>query len=136
MTTPPRPASPSPGEGPESPVIRLRVVGWDVVCTVVLLVVLVVVATATSLPSQLFGFLGSLCLTEECPPVPLGVDYYIYPVVWGGIGAAVAATVIGPVVSLVKGWYLFFWPVLAIVLLAVSSLAGSMLTAFSMRYYH
>ncbi|OBJ00606.1 hypothetical protein A5625_27030 [Mycobacterium sp. 1465703.0] len=116
-------------------VIRLRLVPWDVVCTVVLLVLLVLLATVTTWPTRLFGFLTNVCDDESCGPVPYGLDLYIHPVVWGGIGAAITAAVIGPVVSLLKGWYMSFWPVLALALVMVSSVAGSLLTMFSERYW-
>jgi hypothetical protein len=45
------------------------------------------------------------------------------------------AAIIGPVVSLLKGWYMSFWPVLALALVMVSSIAGSLLTMFSERYW-
>ncbi|AAS03590.1 hypothetical protein MAP_1273c [Mycobacterium avium subsp. paratuberculosis K-10] len=92
-------------------------------------------ATATSWPERLFGFLANVCEDETCGPVPYGLDLYIHPVVWGGIGAALTAAVVGPVVSLLKGWYMSFWPVLSLALVMVSSVAGSMLTMFSERYW-
>lgn len=116
-------------------VLRVRVAPWDVICTVVLLVLLAVLATATTWPTRLFGYLANVCEDETCGPVPYGLDLYIHPVVWGGIGAAMAAAVIGPVVSLLKGWYMSFWPVLALALVMVSSVAGSLLTMFSQRYW-
>lgn len=116
-------------------VLRVRVAPWDVICTVVLLVLLAVLATATTWPTKLFGYLANVCEDETCGPVPYGLDLYIHPVVWGGIGAAMAAAVIGPVVSLLKGWYMSFWPVLALALVMVSSVAGSLLTMFSERYW-
>lgn len=116
-------------------VLRVRVAPWDVICTVVLLVLLAVLATATTWPTRLFGYLANVCEDETCGPVPYGLDLYIHPVVWGGIGAAMAAAVIGPVVSLLKGWYMSFWPVLALALVMVSSVAGSLLTMFSERYW-
>jgi hypothetical protein len=114
----------------------VRVAPWDLVATITLTAMLVVLATATSWPSKLYGFLGDVCMDETCGPVPLGVDLYIYPVVWGGIGAAVAAAGIGPFISLLKGWYMSFWPVLSLAVLMVSSVAGSILTIFSTRYWH
>ncbi len=130
-------ASPEPGHSlPEPPrVLRLRVAAWDVICTVALLTLLVVLATATTWPTKLFGFLENVCEGETCGPVPYGVDYYIRPLVWGGVGAAIAAAVVGPLVSLLKGWYMSFWPVLSLAILMVSSVAGSMLTTFSQRYW-
>ncbi|ORA20698.1 hypothetical protein [Mycobacterium arosiense] len=116
-------------------VLRVRVAPWDIVCTVTLLVLLGVLATATTWPTRLFGFLANVCEDETCGPVPYGLDLYIHPVVWGGLGAALTAAVIGPVVSILKGWYMSFWPVLALVLVMVSSVAGSLLTIFSERYW-
>jgi hypothetical protein len=101
-----------------------------------LLALLLVAATATDWGSRLFGFLKDVCTGDDCPPVPYGVDFYIYPLVWGGIGAAIAAAVVGPVVSLLKGWYLSFWPLLAIGIVIFSSVAGSMLTGFCSQYWH
>jgi hypothetical protein len=117
-------------------VIRLRLAAWDVVVTITLLTLLVVLATATDWPAKLFGFLGAVCTEETCGLVPYGIDLYIYPVVWGGIGAAVAAAAIGPFVSLLKGWYMSFWPVLALAVLLASSVTGTMITIFSQHYWH
>lgn len=142
-------AGPAPGPGwsrdthyplldydDEAPrVLRVRVAPWDIVCTVALLALLAVLATATTWPTRLFGFLANVCEDETCGPVPYGLDLYIHPVVWGGIGAAMTAAVIGPVVSLLKGWYMSFWPVLSLALVMVSSIAGSLLTMFSERYW-
>jgi hypothetical protein len=116
-------------------VIRLRVAPWDLIATITLVVLLVVLATATTWPTRLYGFLGEVCSDETCGLVPLGVDMYIYPVVWGGIGAAVAAAGIGPFISLLKGWYMSFWPVLSLAIIMVSSVVGDSLTMFSTRYW-
>jgi hypothetical protein len=118
------------------PVLRLRLVPWDVTCALALLVALLLAATATDWGSRLFGFLKDVCTGDDCPPVPYGVDFYIYPLVWGGIGAAIAAAVVGPVVSLLKGWYLYFWPLLAIAIVALSSAAAYELTAYCSQYWH
>ncbi len=150
MSSPHLPDDPDPGHhtaslpapdesdqsGHQAPrVLRVRAAAWDLVCTVTLLILLVFLATATTWPTRLFGFLANVCEGETCGPVPYGLDLYIRPVVWGGIGAAVAAAGIGPFVSLLKGWYMSFWPVLALTILMVSSVVGSMLTTFSGRYW-
>ncbi len=135
IAAPPAPDQPDPSSHQAPRVLRLRIVPWDVVCTVTLLVLLVVLATATTWPARLFGFLANVCEGDTCGPVPFGVDYYIRPLVWGGIGAAITAAGIGPIVSLLKGWYMSFWPVLSLALLMVASVAGSILTAFSARYW-
>lgn len=114
----------------------MRLVAWDVICAIALLATLLVAATATDWGSRLFGFLKDVCTGDDCPPVPYGVDFYIYPVVWGGIGAAIAAAVVGPVVSLLKGWYLSFWPLLAIAIVVLSSVVGSILTTYCGQYWH
>jgi hypothetical protein len=126
-----RSSAPSP-----PPVLRLRLVPWDVICTVALLAGLLLAATATDWGSRLFGFLKNVCTGDNCLPVPYGVDFYIYPLVWGSIGAAIAAAVVGPVVSLLKGWYLTFWPLLAIAIIVLGSAAGCALTAYCSQYWH
>ena len=108
---------------------------WDLICTIVLIALLLYLATATAWPTRLFGFLKDVCVGETCGPVPFGVDMYIYPVAWGGIGAALAAAGIGPFVSLLKGWYMSFWPVLSLAILMFSAVAGGILTTFSARYW-
>jgi hypothetical protein len=138
MATPLQSENPPPSEYIDfpRPVLRLRLVPWDVGCTIALLLVLLSAAIATDWYSGLFGFLKDFCVEDTCGMVPFGVDFYIFPVVWGGIGAAVAAAVAGPVVSLLKGWYLSFWPVLAIAILVFSSVAGTLLTDYSYPYWH
>lgn len=116
-------------------IIRLRLAKWDVACTAVLLVLLAYLGTATTWPARLFGFLENVCEGDSCGPVPFGVDYYIHPLVWGGVGAAIAAGLVGPLVSLLKGWYMSFWPVLSLAIIMVCSVAGSLLTMFSERYW-
>ena len=120
----------------EPRVITLRINAWDVVCTCGLLTTLFVLTTMTSWPKRLFGFAKDACPDGSCGLVPFGVDQYIFPVMWGGIGAAIAAAVIGPFVSLVKGWYMYFWPIIAAFILMLSSVAGYALTTFSERYWH
>jgi hypothetical protein len=137
MVSPQQFDDPSAGDHTDSPpVLRLRLVPFDVICAVALLATLLVAATATDWGSRLFGFLKDVCTGDGCPPVPYGVDFYIYPVVWGGIGAAIAAAVVGPVVSLLKGWYLSFWPLLAIAIVVVSAVIGSILTTYCGQYWH
>jgi hypothetical protein len=129
MVTPQQSKSPPP-------VLRLRLIPWDVCSLLVLLALLVFIVFATDWYSTLFGFIKDVCTGDDCPPVPYGVDLYIFPIVWGGIGAAVAAALLGPVVSLLKGWYLSFWPMLAIAIVVICSVAGSVLTSYSLPYWH
>ncbi|MBI2702325.1 hypothetical protein H7J52_22665 [Mycobacterium gordonae] len=112
-------------------VIRLRLVPWDVVTMFVLLGLLIAAVTLTSWPTRLFSFTDNVCQGEDCPMVPFGVNYYIYPLVWGGIGAAGTAALLGPFVSLVKGWFMSFWPIVAVAVLSLASVVGRALTDFS-----
>jgi hypothetical protein len=154
MASPHQTDDPHPGDPTDSPpapdktdesdhsdqqpprIIRLRVAPWDLICTISLLILLIVLATVTSWPAKLFGFLKDVCTEDTCGQVPFGLDFYIYPVVWGGVGAAITAAGIGPFVSLLKGWYMSFWPVLAMAAIMVSSLTGTMITMFSARYWY
>ncbi|MGO9510225.1 MAG: hypothetical protein ACLPXZ_23850 [Mycobacterium sp.] len=117
-------------------VLRLRLVPWDVVFTLVVLAVLAFFVTMTSWPTRLFAYTDNLCVTEDCPPVPFGLNYYIYPLTWGGIGAAITAAVIGPFVSMLRGWYMSFWPFVSIAVVTVTSVGGYALVGFSERYWH
>lgn len=137
MASPQEFDEPSPSHHENSPprVLQLRLVRWDVSSLLVLLALLAALAFGTDWYSRLFGFLKDVCV-GDCPPAPFGVDYYIYPLVWGGLGAAAAAALLGPLVSLLKGWYLSFWPPLAIALVLFASGAGGALTEFSSTYWH
>ena len=120
----------------EPPIARVRVSLLDVLCTAGLWTTLFVLATQTSWPTRLFGFLNDVCPPGACAPVPYGLDIWIYPVVWGGIGAAISAAVIGPCVSVLKGWYMSFWLVIAMAIMLVSSVVGSAMTTYSATYWH
>jgi hypothetical protein len=124
-----------PADLDEAPVLKIRVARWDLICTVVLTALLLYLAVATEWPHKLFGYLGKVCSGEDCGPVPYGVDMYIYPLTWGGIGAAIAAAGIGPFISLLRGWFMSFWPVLSLTALMVASVVGAMLTTFSERFW-
>jgi hypothetical protein len=124
-----------PADLDEAPTIRIRVARWDLICTVALTAIMLYLAVATDWPHKLFGYLSKVCVGDDCGPVPYGVDMYIHPVAWGGIGAAIAAAGIGPFVSLLRGWFMSFWPVLSLAVLMVSSVAGAILTTFSERYW-
>ncbi|OBI89861.1 hypothetical protein [Mycobacterium asiaticum] len=121
---------------PELRIIRLRLVPWDVVTMLVLLALLIAAVTMTSWPTRLFAFTETVCQGEECGLVPFGVDYYIYPLVWGGVGAAVTAALLGPIVSLVKGWFMCFWPIVSVGVLSLTSVVARALTDFSSNYWH
>jgi hypothetical protein len=124
-----------PAAAKEAPVIRLRVAKWDLICTVTLTALLLCLAVATTWPHKLFGFLSRVCTGEDCGPVPFAVDLWIHPLVWGGIGAALAAAGVGPFVSLLRGWFMSFWPVVSLAALLLASVVGGTLTAFSERYW-
>ena len=116
-------------------IIRLRLVPWDVVTMLVLLALLIAALTMTSWPTRLFAFTENVCQGDDCAPVPFGVNYYINPLVWGGMGAAATAALLGPFVSLVKGWYMSFWPVVSVAVLSLASVLGRALTDFSSTFW-
>jgi len=67
---------------------------------------------------------------------PLGIDEWVYPVTWGGVGVAFVVAAVGPLVSLWRRWYMFIWPAVAVGVVIVSYLAGFALTEFSEKYWH
>ncbi|CAM2825879.1 hypothetical protein BST27_04865 [Mycobacterium intermedium] len=118
--------------GPQ--IIRLRIKPWDLVFTMALLGALLLLLSLTSWSSKLFGFTETVCVTDDCPPVPYGVNFYIYPFMWGGIGGAITAAVLGPFVSMVRGWYMSFWPFISVAVLTITSVLCSALAGFSARF--
>lgn len=112
-----------------------RLTSWDVVCTVALWAVLVAAAAAGMWLSLFFGFAADTCPTDGCPPVPLSIDEWVYPVTWGGIGVALALAVIGPFVSLWRRWYMLIWPAIGIGIVIASWVAGFAMTAYSQTYW-
>jgi hypothetical protein len=135
----PEESADSPADSDSDPqppkVLRLRIAAWDVVATLAILGALLLLATMTKWPSILFGFMEQVCEGDECGAVPFGIDYYIRPLVWGGIGAAITAATLGPFVSMLKGWYMSFWPALALALIVISAVVGSVLTMICRPYW-
>src|SRR5438309_10958256 len=126
MASPQQFDDPSPAHHDDSAprLLRPRLVPWDVVSLLALAALLAALAFGTDWYARPFGFLKDVC-TGDCPPAPFAIDYYIYPVSSGGIGAAVAAMSSGPFVSLLKGWNLSSWPPLAFALVLLASPSGT-----------
>ena len=90
----------------------------------------VVDITVTSILSALAGFaaLGSLAFSfffvmaadscnEHCDAGALNAAY---AVTWGGVGVAVLIGVSGLIVAAVRGWRMWIWPALALLLILVA----------------
>lgn len=105
-----RSALDEPDERTPPRVLTLRIAPWDVVCTVAILAVFLVMVTMTSWPSRLFAFTDNVCPPDACPLVPF--------------------------VSMLKGWYMSFWPIISIAVITVTSIAGYAIAGFSERYWH
>src|SRR5260370_39496176 len=97
MASPQQFDDPSPSHHEDSPprVLRLRLIPWDVSSVLALLALLAVIAFGTDWYSTLFGFLKDVC-SGDCPPAPFRVDFYIYPLVFGGIGAPRPTRLVAP----------------------------------------
>lgn len=141
MTFPHQP--PYPGYYPYHPPLpyqqrqglrRSRVATWDVVCTAIAWSVLFMAAVAATWVSLFFAFATDSC-SGDCPPVPYGIDNWIYPVTWGGIAVALTMGTFGPLISIWRRWYMFVWPAIALVIVIVSVVAGFAMTEFSARYW-
>ncbi len=118
----------------QQPVRRSAVATWDVICTAVAWSVLVMAALAAGWVSLFFAFATDSC-SGDCPPVPYGIDNWIYPVTWGGIAVALLMGTLGPLISISRRWYMVIWPLVALVIVIVSIVAGFAMTAFSARYW-
>lgn len=109
---------------------------WDVISTVAVSIVLVIGAGMAAWMSLYFGQTRQMCHTDGCPAIPLGRGEWFYPVTWGGTLGAFVIAAIGPFVSLRWHRPMWIWPVIAIVIVIASYIAGYAMTGFGERYSH
>ncbi|WP_174190170.1 hypothetical protein [Nocardia barduliensis] len=120
---PPRPPHPGP---PVRPDLRQPVRTWDVVLAVVLYCVAAVLALAAAYFTVFFAFASDPCGPDNCRTDYLG---WAFVVSWGGTAFAIVGVTGMLILAAVKRWYMWYWPVLAIVLIVASFCGGLALAA-------
>jgi hypothetical protein len=104
----------------------------------------VVDITVTSILSAVAGIaaLGSLSFSfffvmatdscgEQCDYAALNAAYLV---TWGGVGVAVLIGASGVIVAAVRGWMMWIWPTLALVLIVVALFIGMLLANSVMHH--
>ncbi|MEU1547562.1 hypothetical protein [Nocardia sp. NPDC005745] len=98
---------------------------WDVVLAVVLYCVAAVLGLAAAYFTVFFAFATDPCGPDNCRTDYLG---WAFVVSWGGTAFAVVGVTGMLILAAVKRWYMWYWPVLAIVLI-VASFGGGLALA-------
>ncbi|MGK8521176.1 hypothetical protein ACRS6B_06265 [Nocardia asteroides] len=124
MTQPgtPQPRPPYPWVPPAA---RQPMRTWDVVLAVVLYGVAVILGPAAAYFTVFFAFATDPCGPDDCRTGYLG---WAFVVSWGGTAFAIVGATVMLIVAAVRRWYLWYWPVLAIVL-TVASFGGGLALA-------
>ncbi|MBF6296189.1 hypothetical protein IU459_01365 [Nocardia amamiensis] len=113
-----RPSAPRPGQQP----VRT----WDLVLAIVLYCAAAILGLTAAYFTLFFAF-----ATDPCTPTTCRTEYlaWAFAVSWGGTGLALAGTFATLIVAVIKRWYLWFWPVLAMLLIIGSFCGGAALAA-------
>ncbi|MGY1945831.1 hypothetical protein [Nocardia asiatica] len=123
----PWPSHPGP---PLRPDPRPPVRTWDVVLAVVLFCVAAVLGLAAAYFTVFFAFATDPCGPDDCRTGYLG---WAFAVSWGGTALAIVGATGMLILAAVKRWYMWYWPVLAIVLI-VASFGGGLALAGQVHY--
>ncbi|WP_063016719.1 hypothetical protein [Nocardia niwae] len=94
---------------------------WDVVLAVVLYCVAAVLGLAAAYFTLFFAFATDPCGADNCRTDYLG---WAFAVSWGGTALAITGMSGMLILAAVKRWYLWYWPVLAMMLIAASFAGG------------
>ncbi|MEV6556735.1 hypothetical protein AB0M22_13525 [Nocardia sp. NPDC051756] len=119
---PPSPQSQPPvRRHPQQPPQRT----WDLVLTIVLYSGAAVLGMLAAYATVFFAFAADACGTNNCNDSYLGAAFIVS---WGGTAIALVGSLIMIIVAGLKRWYMWYWPVLA-ALLIVGSFAGGVALA-------
>ncbi|MEU7630180.1 hypothetical protein AB0C34_09375 [Nocardia sp. NPDC049220] len=108
---------PQPGRAP-------RVRAWDLALAVVLYCAAAVLGMAAAYFTLFFAFAADSCTPDNCRSEYLT---WGFAVSWGGTAFALLGSLALIIVAVVKRWYLWMWPVLAMVLIVGSFFGGAAL---------
>lgn len=98
---------------------------WDLVLTIVLYSCAAVLGMLAAYATIFFAFAADSCGPNNCNDSYLGAAFIVS---WGGTALALVGSLVMIVVAGLKRWYMWYWPVLA-ALLIVGSFAGGVALA-------
>ncbi|PXX65524.1 hypothetical protein DFR70_104589 [Nocardia tenerifensis] len=94
---------------------------WDVVFTIVLYCGAAVLGLLAAYATAFFAFAADACAYDNCREDYLGAAFVVS---WGGTALALAGSLVMIIIAAVKRWSMWYWPVLAAVLIATSFATG------------
>ena len=89
------------------------------------------IAALGSLWFSLFFAMATDSCGEQCDYAALNAAYLV---TWGGVGVAVLLGASGIIVAAVRGWMMWIWPTLALVLIVAALLIGMLLANSVMHH--
>ncbi|KAA8890388.1 hypothetical protein F3087_03575 [Nocardia colli] len=98
---------------------------WDLVLTIVLYSCAALLGMLAAYATIFFAFAADACGPKNCNDSYLGAAFIVS---WGGTAVALVGSLVMIVIAGLKRWYMWYWPVLA-ALLIVASFAGGVALA-------
>lgn len=99
---------------------------WDLVLALVLYACAAALGLVAAYFTVFFAF-----ATDPCSPNKCREGYLVaaFAVSWGGTALALLGSLVMIIVAAVKRWYMWYWPVLAMVLIVATFVGGAVLAS-------
>ncbi|WP_433660545.1 hypothetical protein ACQPW1_47800 [Nocardia sp. CA-128927] len=94
---------------------------WDLVLTIVLYSCAALLGLLAAYATVFFAFAADACGANNCNDSYLGAAFIVS---WGGTALALVGSLIMIIVAGLERWYMWYWPVLAAVLIVASFFGG------------
>ncbi|MFI7001206.1 hypothetical protein [Nocardia sp. NPDC050175] len=94
---------------------------WDLVLTIVLYSCAALLGLLAAYATLFFAFATDACGTNNCNDSYLGAAFIVS---WGGTALALVGSLVMIIVAGLKRWYMWYWPVLAALLIVASFASG------------
>ncbi|MFI6042159.1 hypothetical protein ACIA8C_11025 [Nocardia sp. NPDC051321] len=119
--SPPSPQQSQPWPQPpqQSPQPQQRT--WDLVLAIVLYSGAALLGLVAAYATCFFAFAADSCGANNCNDSYLGAAFIVS---WGGTALALVGALIMIIVAAMKRWYMWYWPVLAAIMIVGSFAAG------------
>ncbi|MFF3221593.1 hypothetical protein ACFYV7_02255 [Nocardia suismassiliense] len=107
--------------GPAQPHTRPQTRAWDLALALTLYAGAAALGLVAAYFTVFFAFVTDSCGPNNCRDGYLGAAFLVS---WGGTALALLGALIMIIVAAVKRWYMWYWPVLAALMIVASFLGG------------